>query len=84
MAREKKNINDSRPAYEAPKVMKLDGQQSSLGDCGAGSGDINDCSPNGNNATQGCFFTGSSAGLTCQGDGSSAQTTCTGNGSSVG
>ena len=84
MKRDKKHVDDSKPVYEAPNVMKLDGQQSSFGDCGPGSNDLNDCSPNGNNATQGCFFTGASAGLTCQGDGSDADTTCTANGSSVG
>ncbi len=76
MAREKKNVNDVRPVYEAPKVMRLDGTRKSMGDCvGAGSGDVQDCITNGNGAMQACYANGIGAIGDCDSSGNSP-TTC--------
>ncbi len=76
MATEKKNIDDSRPVYEAPKVMKLDGVRDSIGAfCTPGSGATDDCNP-GSNATLWCGANGNSADTRCQFSGISASGVC--------
>jgi hypothetical protein len=56
MSRDKKNADNSKPVYEAPRVMRLDGTRNSIGDCeGTGSGDFQDCSANGTGAGDGCY-----------------------------
>ena len=41
MAKEKKHVDDSRPVYEAPKVIKMDDTCNSIGQCIPGSGEQN-------------------------------------------
>jgi hypothetical protein len=66
MTNEKKHVDDSRPVYEAPKAMKLNGTGSSLGDClSSGSGDTQDCQTNGNTAGDGCYD-GPAAVVNCE------------------
>ena len=66
MKRDKKHVDDSKPVYEAPKVMKLDGTRNSFGDClGPGSGDTQDCRATGNSAGDGCYD-GPSAVVNCE------------------
>jgi hypothetical protein len=85
MAKEKKNIDDSRPVYEAPKVMKLDGVRDSLGAfcVESGSGATDDCDQSGSNASNWCSNTGSSADARCQMSGNTASGVCNALGNGV-
>lgn len=85
MAKEEKNDDDSKPLYEAPKVIKLDGLKDSVGAfcVSSGSAATDDCDQSGSNASNWCSNTGSSADARCQMSGNTASGTCNADGSSV-
>ncbi|MBU0491070.1 MAG: hypothetical protein KKB13_04405 [Chloroflexi bacterium] len=82
---------DGRPAYEAPRALRLDGPHtgeggitptcttpgsSAVGDCGSGASATGWCYVEGNSADYGCDTSGNTAGTACYGDGNTATTEC--------
>jgi len=58
--------DDPRPAYEAPRAVRMDGRSDGRGaNCEAGSGASDTCSGNGNFAQGTCWSIGQSAGGLC-------------------
>jgi hypothetical protein len=76
------NTHDNRPAYEAPRALRLGEWRTGAGQfCTPGSGDEILCQSNGNAAGTDCMADGSSAIIGCS-SGSSAET-CLGTGASA-
>jgi hypothetical protein len=69
VANKEKHDIVSRPVYEPPKIMKLDGPGDSLGaDCSTSGSSAGDCITNGSNADPNCSSSGSTAGECRTGD----------------
>jgi hypothetical protein len=83
MSKRKFRDINSKPAYEPPKILKLDITRDSLGDCGSGSGDTGNCADYGNTASLDCNPNGNSPASWCNANGSSAHVQCISDGSGV-
>ncbi len=62
----------TKPLYEPPKVMKLDGSDAAIGSCWETGSGAEDTCGSGNSATVACAKSGSSALAECEFFGSSA------------